>query len=172
MLNSVKTLWYFESLWLPPCKKKSYKYLELKLTEEHWILISPLDPEGFLFESVFQHFCMLLDQIFQALGAQLTCNLHTWLVGINNDTAKMNPDLAGLCNWKTIQLWNCLDYFKTAKNCAQLCYFTTYRSGASPTGMPLINLFSICLIVSLSLRMRICVQYFINSRCTDDPTSA
>lgn len=103
--------------------KKSYKYLELKLTEEKWILISPLDPEGFLFESVFQHFCTLLDQIFQALRAQLTCNLHTWLVGINNDTAKKNPDLADLCNWKTIQLWNCLDYFKTAKNCSAVILY-------------------------------------------------
>lgn len=124
------------------------------------MLISPLDPEGFLFESVFQHFCTLLDQIFQALRAQLTCNLHTWLVGINNDTAKMSRDLAGLCNWKTIQLWNCLDYSKTAKNCAQLCYFISYRSRASPTGMPLINSFSICLnSISSSVYEELCAEF-------------
>lgn len=35
-----------------------------------------------------------------------------WLVGVNKDTAKMNPYLVYLCNWKTIQLWNCLNYLK------------------------------------------------------------
>jgi len=60
--------------------KKTYKYLELKLTEEHWMPTSLLAPEGFLFKSVLQHFCMLLDQLFQALRAQPTCGLHIgWL---------------------------------------------------------------------------------------------
>lgn len=51
-LHSMKIFWYFESLWLPPCKKKSYKYLELKLIEEKQILFSPINTDGFLFESV------------------------------------------------------------------------------------------------------------------------
>lgn len=144
ILHSMKILWYFESLWLPPCKKT----IQVSGIKVDW---RPMDTHfsirswGIYFWVSVSDFCTLLDQIVQALRAQLTCNLHTWLVGINNDTAKMNPDLAILCNWKTSQLWNCLDYFKTEKNSAQLCYFIIYRSRASPTGMLLINSFHTCL---------------------------
>lgn len=65
------------------------------MTKERWKLISPLVPRGFLCGSVLQHFCLLLDQVAQAIGAQY---LFFTFLGVNKGTAKMELDLDYLHN--------------------------------------------------------------------------